>query len=132
MSLNDVFQNAAAVAFRVFDSLAEDVTYIRSGDDLGWGDGASDAETVLRVIPISIQDDTVKKASFYNLIQPKDVVVMIKGAELREKSVVVRVSDTVRMVLDGMTRVFDIQASDTDPAKAVYLVLLRSAKVQDT
>ena len=123
MSLNTTFQKAAEAVFAVFESLVYTVDYVvveKDGFDI-------DSRTSYRVGMIidTFAERDVQFLSFSNLIQPTDVKGLIRGQELRDAGVSVLSTNDV-VVRDDNSVEYSIIAYNTDPAEALYTLLLRN------
>ena len=124
MSLNDVFQNAAATIFKIFDSLTKPGYYVvREGS--GWGDDDPNPEHSMKVIVNGLTQEQIRNTKFFTQIQPLDTIIMVKGVDIRTNNIVVKNSDGYKIVFGLITKAFDIIDHETDPAEALYLILLR-------
>lgn len=118
MALIDVFTQAADTIFTVFESLIVDASYVTVEDD-GFDESVETPYPITLIIDGFAERD-VQFLSFSNLIQPTDVKGLVRGSELT--SVKVSTQDVVTV---GDER-YAIIAHNTDPAKAVYTLLLRN------
>lgn len=118
MSLQTTFIKAADTVFKVFDSLTHAASYVRVAND-GWG---TITETLysIKVIMGSFTQEDVHTLSFSSLIQPTDIKGLVKGNTLPTP---LKTTDLVRITASG--RELHVVAWDTDPAGAVYIILLR-------
>lgn len=118
MALKQVFINAAETIFTVFSSLIHAAQYkviIDNGFDT----------PTIELTPVDIILDTfaerdVQFLSFSALIQPTDVKGLVRGEHLAD----IDVSTTDEVIIDDVT--YSIIAFNTDPAEAVYTLLLRN------
>ena len=126
MSLNDVFQSAADTIFKIFDSLTKPGYYVvREGTGWGEEDEEPDPAHSMKVIVNGLTQEQVRNTKFFTQIQPLDTIIMVKGADIRTNDIVVKNSDVFKVVFGSDTKAFDIIDHETDPAEAVYLMLLR-------
>lgn len=118
MALDQVFKNAVKTIFEVFSSLIHKAEYKVITDD-GF---AAPTETI---VPVDLILDTfaerdVQFLSFSALIQPTDAKGLVRGEDLLG----VEVSTSDLVVIGNDT--YSIIAFNTDPAKAMYTLLLRN------
>jgi len=128
MGLNTLFESAVDTAFQVFKDLAKPGKYLVRPEESGWGDDEAPIEHSMEVIVNGLSQDDKKETSFYTEIQPSDTIVMVKGKDIAANSIRVRNSDKFQIQFKSYTSEFNIIASDTDPAEALYLILLRDVK----
>ncbi len=122
MSLKTTFNNAAETIFKVFKSLIVPVNYVTEVED-GFGTVKS-TETPVDMIIDNFAERDVQYLSFSRLIQPTDVKGLIRGKQLRSLGIT-ELDTTSKIVRIDNGVVFSIVAYDTDPAEALYTVLLR-------
>ncbi len=128
MSLEDVFHQACEIAFTVFESLIREGEYLITKTS-GWEDES--IPVVPDSIPLDIIINAYKKkdvehTSFYNLVQVTDNIVMIRGAQITTP---LSTKNSIRIKHKTIgTKTYSIEAWDTDPASALYIVLLRSSE----
>jgi len=127
MDLNTVFHNAVATAFKVFKGLIKSGEYIVAVESKGWSSSGTPTTASLDVIVNGLTQDQLKNTKFYTQMEPTDTVIMVKGKDLAEKGIRVRNSDNFRIDFDTYSTYFEIQGHETDPAQALYLILLREA-----
>lgn len=125
MSLLSTFHIAAKTAFDVFKSLQKDGTYIVKPVESGWDDSDDPVSVGLKVIPNNLSQKDLQNTRFYSEIQPTDTVIMVLGAEIIKAGIRVRTSDEFTIAYTSYTQLYEIKAFDTDPAEALYLILLR-------
>lgn len=118
MALDQVFKDAAKTIFEVFSSLIYKATYKVIVDD-GF-ETPTETTTPVDLILDSFAERDVQFLSFSALIQPTDVKGLVRGEQL--SGIEVSTSDLV--VIGGV--VYSIIAFSTDPAKALYTLLLRN------
>ena len=122
MSLHTTFQKAAKTIFTIFKSLIRQVDYTVVIDD-GFTEATRTAHRVDMIIDTFAERD-VQFLSFSNLIQPTDAKGMVRGQDLRDQGVSkLSTRDVVVRVDNG--KEYAIIAYSTDPAEAVYTLLLR-------
>lgn len=122
MALYDVFRDLPTKIFKIFESLQLPGVHIIVNDD-GWGGAPTKVEHPMDVIMSSMEKADVEHTAFYELIQPTDIIIMVKGVD-----VVDEFDSSHKFQLThkgGKVVTYSIVAFDTDPAKALYLVLLR-------
>ncbi len=122
MSLHTTFQNAAKTVFKVFKSLIFKVQYVvvlKDGFDVD-----TRTEHPVDMIIDTFAERDVQFLSFSNLIQPTDVKGMVRGQNLRDVGVSVLSTNDV-IVRDDNGVEYAIIAYNTDPAEALYILLLR-------
>ncbi len=115
MSLRDTFHTAAATAFTVFASLVKSGMYTHVVDD---GFSRTETEVPVNIIISSFDQTDIQKVSFAALIQPTDIQGLIKGSDLT-----LPLSSEGKMTVDSIE--YGVVAHQTDPAEALYIVLLR-------
>ena len=125
MELSTVFHQGAKTAFTVFKSLQKDGTYIVNPSEAGWEDSDDPVEHDFKIIPVSLSEGSLRDTRFYTEIQPTDTVIMILGADVIAKSLRIRTSDSFSIVYKTYTQLYEIKNFDTDPAEAIYMLLLR-------
>jgi hypothetical protein len=118
MALNTAFNKVAKTIFKVFKSLAVSGSYVSVSRDF------EGTEVENAVLPIDLIRDTFAERdtqflSFYNQIQPTDLKGLVRGEQLT--GVGLSTEDKVRAGTDE----YHVIAWDTDPATAVYTLLLR-------
>jgi|JFJP01.1.fsa_nt_gi hypothetical protein len=121
MGLKKVFTAGVNTAFKVLKDLVYSATYTTVQDD-----GFSTATTTdyqVDVIIDSFSERDVQFLSFSELIQPQDVKGLLKGAQLP----VFPSSRDLLLVTsnDAANGQYRVIASTTDPAFALYTILLR-------
>lgn len=127
MALYDVFNNAAETVFKVFKSLILQGTYLES-NATGWEERGAEPDPtphLLDVIPSQMSKEDVERLSFSELVQPTDVVIMVRGREL---TVPMKTSNFFKVAHKTGEKTYSVEAWDTDPAEALYMILLRTAK----
>ena len=125
MSLLNVFHNAAKVAFNVFDSLKKEGVYIRNTIESGWDDSTDPDNSPMDVIISSLSEEQLRQTRFYSEITPTDIVAMVLGKDIETHGIRVRKSDNFRIYHRTYDQLYEIIGFDTDPAEALYLLLLR-------
>ena len=125
MSLEDVFHDACETVFTVFESLIRDGEYIISKDS-GWDDVQAEPTVIpMDVIINAYKKKDVEQTSFYDLVQVTDTVVMIRG---RQITTPLSTKNTMKITHKDLgVKHYSIEAWDTDPASALYVVLLRAS-----
>lgn len=125
MELFGVFHLAAKTAFTVFKSLQRDGIYILNPDESGWTDSEAPTQVSMKIIPLSLSDEQVRNSKFFAKIKPTDTVVMVLGSDIISNNIKVRSGDSFSIVQRTSTQLYGIEDFDTDPAEALYLLLLR-------
>lgn len=125
MELSSTFHNAAKTAFVIFKSLQKDVSYIVKPEEDGWANSALPVSHPLKVIPNNLTQRDLQNTKFYSEIQPTDTVIMVLGAEIIKAGIRVRTSDEFSIAYTAYTQLYEVKGFDTDPAEALYLILLR-------
>jgi hypothetical protein len=125
MGLDSVFINAVEIAFTVFTSLVKEGKYIVSSDEVGWGSTDLPNEYPMESIVNGLSQEDKKNTSFANLILPTDTIVMVRGTNIKSNVGNVKNSDIFQLKLGGAWETFNIVSHDTDPAEALFLILLR-------
>jgi hypothetical protein len=125
MELSTLFHQGAKTAFAVFKSLQKDGTYIVNPSEAGWSNSAAPVQHSIKVIRASLTERELQNTRFYSQIKPTDVIVMVLGADIISKGIRVRSSDAFSIVYKTYTQSYEIVDYDTDPAEALYLILLR-------
>lgn len=122
MSLKDVFHQGASTVFTVFKSLLHSVSYVVVTDD-GFNPIVRQHHPMKAIVDSFTAKD-VQTLAFAELIQPTDVKGLILGSSL--KGISVSTKDYL-VDLDEGNKEYAVVALSTDPAKAVFTLLLRSA-----
>ncbi len=117
MGLNTTFKKAAKVVFKVFKDLIEVADYVVVEED-GF-DISSETITLIDMIIDTFSERDVQFLSFSNLIQPTDVKGIVRGEQLANVAV------STQHRIDVGSDKYSIIAFSTDPAKALYTMLLR-------
>ena len=125
MELSTVFHNGVETAFKVFASLQKDGIYIISPNESGWDDSSDPIEVPMKIIPASFSQKDLHNLKFYSEIKADDVLIMVKGVDIINNNVRVRTTDLFQIVHRSYTQLYDIKAFDTDPAEALYILLLK-------
>lgn len=129
MSLYDVFHKAAGVAFNVFSSLMKDAEYISRLQGSGWGDDAPNPRFPMKVIVNGLTQEQVRNTKFFAQMNPRDTIIMVKGVDIIGNNITVSTSDKFSVNLGTVEvpimREFYIIDHETDPASALFLILLR-------
>ena len=143
MALADVFISAVDTAFTVFSSVVKTGRYIINKEGSGWGESTEDIippegsgepiipavdpkkEYTMEVIVNGLSQDDLKNTRFFAQIEPEDTVVMLKGKDIVSNGIRVRNSDSFEIDFASYTGSFTIISHDTDPAEALFLLLLR-------
>jgi len=125
MSLKDVFLKAADTAFKVFDSVTHNSSYVRISES-SWAD-VPPTETLYpaKLILAEFSQKDIYSLPFSALIQPTDMKGLIRGSELPRP---LKTSDLVRVPASDQfpeAREFHVVAWSVDPADALYVILLR-------
>jgi hypothetical protein len=118
MSLDTVFHNAAKTVFNVFKSIIHKVEFVRVTDD-GFDEEKTEKFQVDMIVS-SFDAKDVELLGFNRLIQPTDVKGMFRGKQL-----VGFTPTTTDIVVDGDTT-YSVVATQTDPAQALWILLLRN------
>lgn len=118
MSLAQTFHKAARTVFKVFKSLIHKVEFVRVTND-GF-DEETETKYPVDMIVSSFEAKDVELLSFNNLIQPTDVKGMFRGEQLKDFT-----PATTDVVVDGEVT-YSVVATQTDPAKALWILLLRN------
>lgn len=116
MGLETVFINGVESIFKILEDAVKSAQY-KVAVDNGWDDPSEETNDV-RVIIDKLSQEDVEKTSFYDLIQPTDVVGLIPGNDLL---LAMKASNTLQIA----DRTFTIVAFDTDAFEALFTVLLR-------
>ena len=123
MSLKNTFIKAAETVFKVFESLIVKVDYVVVTQD-GFDVDTRDNYPVEMIIDNFAERD-VQFLSFSNLIQPTDVKGLVQGQKLRDQKVTSLSTQDVVVRKDNDVE-YSIIAYSTDPAEALYTLLLRN------
>ena len=118
MGLDTVFKNAATTIFDVFKDISYTANYVQKRDD-GFGTVTETTHEVTAILD-SFAERDVQFLSFSRLIQPTDTKGMIKGEQLQFE-----LSTKDELYIDDTDETYSIIAFSTDPAKAVWTLLLR-------
>ncbi len=122
MSLHTTFQKAAKTVFKVFKSLIFKVQYVVVLKD-GFDVNTRTNHPVDMIVDTFAERD-VQFLSFSNLIQPTDVKGLVRGQNLRDQGIATLSTSDV-IVRDDNDVEYAIIAYNTDPAEALYILLLR-------
>lgn len=125
MSLQDVFQNVAVIAFNVFSSLVRKGRYIVTPTESGWGDADTPSTYEMDVIENGLSQDQKANTKFYSQIQPTDNIIMVKGVDIIGNGIEVKNADEFEIDSRFGTKKFVIIDHETDPAEALFTILLR-------
>lgn len=128
MDLNNLFEEVTSTIFNVFSSLIKDGMYITMPVESGWDDPTQLNESPCRVIVDGLSQEDKKNTSFFTQIQPTDTIVLIEGKDIRSNSIEVKNSDQFKILFGTTWKNFTVEAHETDPAEALYILLLRSKK----
>jgi hypothetical protein len=120
-----LFEDAVETAFTVFSSLLKDGMYLTVPEESGWGTDVPPVESPMVVIVNGLTQKDKENTSFFTQILSSDTIIMAKGADLRKNSVEVSSSDKFKILFGEVWKTFNIVAHETDPAEALYLLLLR-------
>lgn len=125
MSLYDVFHSAANTVFTVFKSLIVSGEYVQN-ISTGWEDVAPVPNTYpVDIILGAVSKEDMRQSRLYGLIQPTDVLALVKGSQIVFE--IKTGNDTVKITHKSSQIVtYSVEGFDTDPAGAVYTVLLRN------
>lgn len=129
MGLDQVFHKGVETAFKVFKSLQKDGQYIITPNESGWDDSPSSVSKEMKIIPSSFSQKDLKNLRFYSEIESDDVVIMIRGVDIIDNGIRVRKGDQFQIAYKTYSQLYDIKAFDTDPAEALYILLLKEVKV---
>ena len=125
MSLEDVFHDACETVFTVFESLIRDGEYLVTKTD-GWDDTSAEPNSIpMDVIINAYSKKDVEQTSFYDLVQVTDLIVMIRGRQITTPLSTKNMMQITHKTLG--VKLYSIEAWDTDPASALYVVLLRAS-----
>ncbi len=116
MALLQVFQKASKLAFNIFSSVSTPSNYVVVEDD-----GINlRTETLypVDVIFSTLSEKEVKNLSFANLIQHTDSIALVAAPNL---IVDIDSGNLIRTSFEEFT----VIATDIDPAKALWIILLR-------
>jgi len=125
MGLKNVFISAVDTAFTVFVDLIKPGRYIINQEGNGFDDELESEEYNMEVIVNGLSQSDLRNSKFFAQIQPEDTVVMVKGKDIASNSIRVRNSDSFEIDFSSYTGSFVIIDHDTDPAEALFLLLLR-------
>ena len=125
MGLDTVFSSAVDTLFVVFKDFVCKGEYSIAPVDSGWDDSPDPVTHEMDVIVNGLTQSELKNTSFYSQIAPTDTVIMIKGSDIEKNSIRIRNSDSFKITHKTYTQDYLIIDHDTDPAEALFLVLLR-------
>lgn len=125
MGLNDVFISAVDTVFSVLSDFVVTAQYIVPPDSSGWSDTEVLSTYELKTILNGMSQNDLRSTKFFAQIAPTDTVAMVKGSEIKSNGVRVRASDTMIVPVNSIDTTFEVIAYDTDPAFALYMILLR-------
>ena len=125
MGLAEVFESAVDTAFTIFVDAVKVGRYVVSPDNSGWGDTETIIKHQMEVIVNGLSQEDKRNTSFYTQIQPTDTIIMVRGIDIRDNSIRVSNSDLFEIDFASYTDLFTIEAHDTDPVEALFIILLR-------
>lgn len=125
MSLKDVFISAVDTTFTVFADMVKTGRYITNQEGNGFDDDLASDEYTMDVIVNGLSQSDLRNSKFFAQIQPEDTVIMVKGKDIASNAIRVRNSDSFEIDFPSYTGSFNIIGHDTDPAEALFLLLLR-------
>ena len=125
MGLAEVFESAVDTVFTVFVDAVKVGRYVIPPVDSGWGGTETSVKHEMSVIVNGLSQEDKKNTSFYTQIQPNDTIIMVKGIDIRDNSIRVSNSDLFEIDFTSYTDLFTIEAHDTDPVEALFIILLR-------
>lgn len=129
MDLSGVFQKAVKTAFIVFSGQVKKGKYIVTPVESGWEEVVVPVEYGMDVIVNGLSQEDKANTSFFNQIQSSDTIIMAKGVDIKSTVVKVKNADKFHLLLDGEWEVFNIINHETDPAEALFLILLRKGNL---
>lgn len=116
MAIKTVFVNGVETIFKILKDAVKQGQYIIETND-GWGNKSEDSDDV-RIILDKLKQADVEQTSFYDLIQPTDVIGLVPGADLSYEMA------SSNFIVIG-ERKFTIVAFDTDAYEVLFTLLLR-------
>lgn len=125
MSLLNTFKNAAKTVFNVFVSLQKDGYYISNTHESGWDDSDEATSHHMKILPSNLTEKELRNIKFYSEIQPTDTLIMVLGEDIIANGIRVRKSDFFQINHSSYSQLYEIIGFDTDPAEALYIILLR-------
>jgi len=125
MSLKDVLTSAVDTTFTVFADMVKPGKYTVNQEGNGFDDDVTPVSYEMGVIVNGLSQSDLKNSKFFGQIQPEDTVVMIKGKDITDNEIRVRNSDSFEIEFTSYTSTFNVIGHDTDPAEALFLLLLR-------
>lgn len=126
MGLQDVFIAAVEIAFQTFVELVRPGIYKFKPTGSGWEDGDdTPTDYPMEVIVNGLSQQDLKNTKFYAQILATDTVIMVRGTDIAKMSNRVRKSDEFEINHGKYVGKYSIEAHDTDPAEALFLLLLR-------
>jgi len=125
MSLNTVFSGAVDTIFTVFKDLVKQGNYLRLPAESGWEDSEVPTSYDISVIVNGLSQKEISNTKFYAHMNPTDTVIMVKGSEIAAHELRIRSSDLIQIVFSTYTGLFEIIDHETDPAEALFLILVR-------
>lgn len=125
MGLSDVLTSAVDTVFTVLSDFVCDAKYTVTPAESGWDESEVFTSFDLKVIPNGMSQNDLRNTKFFSQIAPTDTVAMVKGSEIKSNGIRVRASDTMNVTINSIDVPFEVIAYDTDPAFALYMILLR-------
>jgi len=129
MSLTDVFDSVVEAAFTIFADFVKSGKYIVTPGSSGWGESTIIPDHSMDVIINGLSQKNIRNSAFIAQIQPTDTIIMAKGVDIRNTVKRVKNGDefSVKFIADDEDswETFNIVTHDTDPAEALFLILLR-------
>jgi len=125
MGLDTLFEEAVETAFTIFADFIKSGKYIVTPLESGWGDSIVTPDYPMDVIVNGLSQKNIKNSAFIAQIRPTDTIIMIKGIDIKNSVKKVKNGDKFSVYIGGEWEIFEIITHDTDPAEALFLVLLR-------
>jgi hypothetical protein len=125
MGLNEVFTSAVETVFTIFTDFVKEGKYMILPEESGWEEGEVPSEYPMDVIVNGLSQRDLRNSKFFAQIQPTDTVIMVKGKNVIDAGIRVRNSDSFIITFRTGDQEFTIIDHETDPAEALYLILLR-------
>lgn len=126
MGLQDVFIAAVEIAFQTFVDLVRPGIYKANPSGSGWEDGDDvPIDYPMEVIVNGLGQKDLKNTKFYAQILETDTVIMVRGTDIAKMNNRVRKSDGFEINHGKYIGKYSVEAHDTDPAEALFLLLLR-------
>lgn len=121
MGIKATFAKGVERIFTAFGDVVKEGIYVLTDDD-GWGNVTTISSNPMRVITDKFEKEDLEKASFSELVQHTDTKGLVPAVDFTSQSLIPKTGKVFKV--DDVE--FTIEAFDTDPAEAMYTLLLRN------